>query len=310
MAGDYSRTCWGLMLAVAFAAPAFAQDGYPSHPRPLPTPLPASDIGPPAVSGWPAEELLPDQVLAEDPTIPALVDDVSPAEEATAAWYDPRWLFPGKFSGGAELGLNGSDGNSEALSLKTGFNFKHETDWDELDVNLAYNKATADGVETQHNSQFNANYERSIKDSRWNMFVRNSLLYDEFKPFDLRYAINAGVGYTIIKTETTKWKTRFGAGGSMEIGGPDDDWVKEAVFGTDFEKQLSDRQKFTFTGDYFPDWTDFENYRVVTQASYEILLNEEHNLNLKLSLNDQYDSTPNGAKPNDIFYSMVLLWKM
>ncbi len=40
------------------------------------------------------------------------------------------------------------------------------------------------------------------------------------------------------------------------------------------------------------------------------LLDEEANLSLKLSAQDRYDSTPNGLRPNDINYSILLLWKL
>ncbi len=312
------RCMLGMLLLAATATQALAQPPIAPYSGQTPSRLPATDEVTPVPSddsGWPVEEILPSQTLPEpilpDPAAEVLiVDEPMPLEEATRHWYDPRWMFPGKVSGGFELGLNGSDGNSEAFSMKTGFNFKHKTDWDEFAVDLAYNKATADGAQTQHNAQFNASYERSIKDSKWSLFLKDSTLYDEFKPYDLRVALNGGVSYTAIKTEATTWKVRFGAGGSVEIGGVSESWIPEGVLGTDFDKQLTDRQKISLTSDFFPDWRDASNYRVVTKASYEVLLDEVHNLNLKLSLNDQYDSTPNGAKPNDIFYSIVLLWKM
>jgi len=237
--------------------------------------------------------------------------EFTPIAQATESWVQPfEWFLPGKITGSVELGINGSDGNSEALSFKTGFELKHKTEVDELEFDLAYTKATADGTETQHNALFNASYERTLGGSKWNVFVKEALEYDEFKAFDLRLAINAGIGYHLMKNDITTWNMRLGAGASTEVGGPTDDWVPEGVIGTDFKRQLSKRQKVSLTGDYFPDLSDFANYRVVTKASYEVLLNEEYNLNLKLSINDRYDSTPNGRKPNDINYSVLLLWKM
>lgn len=297
-----------ILLAV-IGAQLVAQQPYAPYSSPLPPPLlPPLSASPLAsdVLGWPAEELLP-----AEPGAPPLVGDETMIAQATESWIDTyAWFLPGEISGGLELGINGSAGNSEALSFKTGFDLKHKTEADELKFNLTYNKATAYGVETQHNAIFNASYERMLGGSKWNLFVKEFVEYDEFKAFDLRIAINAGIGYHVIKTETTSWKTRFGAGGSTEIGGPNDNWVPEGVFGTDFERQLTKRQKCSLTSDYYPDWSDFTNYRVVTMASYEVMLNEEYNLNLKLSANDRYDSTPNGRKPNDINYSILLLWKM
>jgi hypothetical protein len=64
------------------------------------------------------------------------------------------------------------------------------------------------------------------------------------------------------------------------------------------------------TSDYYPAWEDFHDYRLVTNAYWEILLDDQTNLSLKLGAVDRYDSTPNGALPNDIDYFVTLLWKL
>ena len=52
--------------------------------------------------------------------------------------------------------------------------------------------------------------------------------------------------------------------------------------------------------DYFPEWADFSNYRLVSDVAWEYLLDEDGNLSLKLGANDRYDSTPNGREANDV----------
>jgi len=305
-----------VFLLAAVSAPASAQPPYQPYPATLPPPISPPANGTPlgqGVTEWPPEELLVPLPSVPLPAVPpeAIVGEDTAIAEATASWIEPyAWFLPGEITGGVELGINGSAGNSEAFSFKTGFDIKHKTKVDELAFDLTYNKATADGVETQHNALFNASYERSLGESKWNLFVKEFMEYDEFKAFDLRIALNAGIGYHVIENDTTTWKTRFGAGASTEIGGPNDNWVPEGVFGTDFERKLSKRQKIKLTSDYYPDWSNFSNYRVNTKASYEVLLSEENKLSLKLSAYDRYDSTPNGRKPNDINYSILLLWKM
>ena len=44
-----------------------------------------------------------------------------------------------------------------------------------------------------------------------------------------------------VKT-TSILSTRFGAGASQEIGAPNDDWVAEALFGFDADKQVNSRK--------------------------------------------------------------------
>jgi putative salt-induced outer membrane protein YdiY len=166
-------------------------------------------------------------------------------------------------------------------------------------------------VETQHYALFNGQYERLFRnDSPWSLFAKTILQYDEFRPFDLRLTVNGGVGYRFIKTDHLLLKGRLGAGASREFGGISDEWVPEAVFGADYEHQLTKKQKLVLNVDYFPAWGDFNDYRLLTVFAWEVVLDEEANLHFKLAINDQYDSTPDGSVPNDLNYSMMLLWKL
>ena len=156
----------------------------------------------------------------------------------------------------------------------------------------------------------NSRFDYKLGDSRWSLFQVTRLEYDEFKAFDLRLALNGGIGYAFIRTDTRTLTGRFGAGASREFGGLDDSWVPEAVFGIDYIHKLSDRQRLAITSDYYPSWEDFMDYRLVTQASWEIVLDQETNLSLKVGLLDRYDSTPQGLQHNDLDYFITLLWKI
>jgi len=238
---------------------------------------------------------------------PLLQDDVD--DDSFWGWpYD--WVRAVEWDGSLELGLNGSGGNSDAMSLRSGFDLNRRSDVDEFKIDLTYLKATASGIETQHNALFNTGYERFLGESRWTYFLKSGMEYDEFKAFDLRLVYNGGIGYHWVKTDTLKFKTRFGAGVSHEVNGPDDDWEPEAVYGADYEWKYSDRQKITAMVDYFPQWSDFGDYRLVTDFGWAVLLDEAANLSLKLSVKDRYDSTPNGRRPNDVDYAILLLWKL
>ena len=141
------------------------------------------------------------------------------------------------------------------------------------------------------------------------MYSKSELYYDEFKVFDLRLVLNGGLGYQWLKTDATSLGTRVGAGASREFGGVDDDWAPEANLGIDFEHQLTKVQKLTATVDYYPEFGDFSSYRVVADLGWQMVVDAEANLSLKLGILDQYDSTPNGARPNDVNYTMLLIWK-
>ncbi len=240
-------------------------------------------------------------------TAPGGPADASPTADASpmTAWFDPEiW------ENSIELGINGSEGNTQRLSFRTGSNLRRTTDTSVLAIDITYARTTANSIETQNNALLAVRHDWLFGESPWTVFAATTLEYDRFKAFDLRTAVNAGVGYQFIKNDATKLVGRFGSGFSREIGGPDDSYVPEAVLGIEFEHQLTKRQKLIAKSDFFPDWSDFAIYRIETTVGWEVLLDEEANLSLKVGVIDRYDSTPNGRKHNDFDYSLLLIWKL
>ncbi len=86
--------------------------------------------------------------------------------------------------------------------------------------------------------------------------------------------------------------------------------VPEALFGLNVKRQLTLRQHLEMAVEYLPDWGDFRKFRLETDAGWKITLDEEKNLSLKFELNDRYDNTPIGLRPNDLTYVALLAWKL
>ncbi len=224
-------------------------------------------------------------------------------------WYHfAYWFGPTPWNLGFELGINGAEGINQSLSFRTGGHLKRETEFWKFDTTLVYNKNTANDVETQNNSLLDVRIDRKLGESPWSLFILNQELYDEFQAYDLRVSLNSGVGYQFIDSEHIDLIGRFGAGASHEFGGPDDRWAYEALFGMEYDHELSKTQRLSAKVDYFPEWEDFDLYRVVTDIGWEIDLDRPGNLSLKFAIIDRYDSTPNGADPNEINYSVLLIW--
>lgn len=292
------RLTTGPKLAIAFALFSIALVAS-AHAQiePFPEDFSADPNGPMWIPPQDANSngIIPDEEIVYD-FEPAPVDS---------------WFTWSTWDASFEAGVNGSDGNSKTFNMHTGFDLKRETELSNSTVKFRYNNNYTNQVQTQNNAVMNLGHEWLFPDgSPWSAFLNTDLFYDQFKAFDLRLVMNGGLSYTHIKTERTTLKTRYGAGVSREFGGPDDSWVPEALLGITFERQLTDKQKLTATADYYPEWGNFNDYRFVTDISWELLIDEEANLSLKLNVNDQYDSTPNGAKPNDLYYALLLLWKI
>lgn len=270
----------------------------------------------------PAEELPAlgaekDPIEAEELAAPAAEeivgeeDSAAPALELTPEykWFQPAyWFGPTPWDIGIEFGINGTEGVNSSSSLRVGGHIKRKTeDW-KLNSSFVYNRNQNNGVETQNNALLDMRVDRLLEDSPWTLYFINQELYDEFQAFDLRVSINAGVGYQLIDQETFNLIGRFGPGTSREFGASDDFWNKELLFGIDYEHKLSPTQRFTAKVDYYPEWENFNLFRVVTDLGWEIDLDTLKNMSLKFSVVDRYDSTPNGAKANEINYSALLIF--
>lgn len=280
---------------------------------------------PPPGSGLPAPQssnLLfdpPPDLLSETDVPTGLLEETF--AEAIAAgeivpdrvplWYEPAYWFGFEpWDAGIEFGLNGSEGEKQALSLQSGGHIKRNTKRWKLDSSITYNKNTANGVETQHNGLVDLRVDRRMQDSPWSLYMIHQTLYDEFQAYDLRISINSGLGYQLVDTEYVELIGRFGAGTSREFGGPDNQWAPEALWGLDYEHAISPTQRVSAKVDYYPEWDNFNAYRVVSDMGWEIDLDQPQHLSLKISVVDRYDSTPNGVEPNLLNYAVLLIWSL
>lgn len=294
---QFAFVAFVLLLATLAPSECALGQGISLLPSTQPAPYSAPPSGP--------AEMIPAPEPQNGP-LPVADETLLPSETFLNESHWTPWLG---WDGAMELGLSGNSGNSESLSVRAGFNVSRKTEYNKLGLDIAYNYAATNGVEIKHNALMNLTDDVTLGQSRWTLFGKMGLEYDEFKAFDLRFSTSGGVGFRFIKNDVATLTGRFGAGASREFGGPDDDWAPEAVFGFDYEHQLTKMQKFTAKVDYLPEWTDFERYRVASEFAWVMALDAPKNLSLKLSVTDQYDSTPNGLDPNDINYSLLLLWK-
>jgi len=232
--------------------------------------------------------------------------------EPEARWYErPFSLMPKPWDTSVELGLNGSSGTSDSFSMRTGFTSKRESKFSKLDTSLYYNRTGSGGDITQNNAQFDFRNDWLLDEkSPWTLFAQNNEFYDQFKDFDLQMNLDAGIGYRFYHEKELTLIGRVGGGTSREFGGVDDRWVPESLFGIEYSQQLNAMQKVYAKVDYFPEWDQVGEFRLVADTGWEVVLTRPSNLSLKVSATDRYDSTPNGAEPQLLNYSVLLLLKL
>lgn len=258
--------------------------------------LPAPDSGPPAVLPEPANVTSP----SDKPLAPVGV------EEIEWDFWSPTFWDP--WEGNVELGLNGTDGNTETFNVRLGGLAKRKTEFRSEQIQVTSIQKRANGVTTANTALIDSRIDWPIPSSKFNTFVHTLVEYDQFKAFDCRISGDTGVGYEFIQNDITTLIGRMGLSASHEIGGPNNKTNPELLFGSEYKHKFNETHQISAQMSYYPNVTDFTDFRLNSQASWQIVLSSVHNLSLKLSIIDRYDSTPEGAKPNDLDYSTLLLW--
>jgi putative salt-induced outer membrane protein YdiY len=260
------------------------------------------------------EELLPEPTDSPSGELPASggpdLKQHLPADNPF--WYAPRyWIGPQPWETSIEFGLNGSSGTSDSLSIQAGGTVLRESRFSKLDLDTKYNRTTKGGAATQNNADLDVRNDWLLDEaSPWTLYGTGNLFYDEFQAFDLQTSANTGIGYRFVHRPALEWIGRVGGGMSREIGGPDDRWVPESLLGLEYMQRMSALQKVSAKVDYYPEWDEVGEFRLLAEAAWETALVQPSNVSLKVSASDRYDSTPSGADPHLVNYSVLLLIKL
>ena len=306
----------GTLCAQTDPAPVLA----PPAPAPTPTgAVPPSEPWQPPASGiFKAPAELPVGELPA-PTTPEPTPSADTAgvvagvvADQTSPWYSPvLWLGPAPWDSGIELGINGSSGTSDSLSIRTGAYIKRESRFSKLDFSSDYNLTMNGGKSTQDNAQLDVTQDWLIDESSpWTLFAATDVFFDKFAAYDLQTNMNLGVGYRFVHTPELELMARLGGGALREFGGPENEWKPESLLGFEYSQKVTQTQKFYGKLDYYPEWDQVGEYRLVADTGWEIELVQPSNLSLKISATDRYDSTPDGVNPHLVNYSVLLLLKL
>ncbi len=240
--------------------------------------------------------VVPANVHAQVETVIEEGEIVELVEEA------PAW------KGSFAAGFNGKTGNSQNLDLNFAVNVTRESDFATSNFVGNYFYASNDVLTTTDRwfSQFRQ--EIKLKNPRWSWFNQVGVEIDRFKDFDYRVALHTGLSFKVIDEDVRKLKLRFGGGASREVESINDDWSPELQFGADWERKLFENTRVYATVDYFPDVSEFADYRLNTNAGLDFLVDAKRNINFRIFAQNRYDSTPpTGNEESDLDYGAALV---
>lgn len=212
------------------------------------------------------------------------------------------------WTGSVAAGLNGKSGNSQNLDMNMALNLARETETAHTTLLATYFYSTNEVATVTDRFFGQARQERKLCKSRLSMYVQPAFEWDRFKAFDYRIAFHSGLSFEVYKLEDRSLNLRLGSGASKEVGGVNDMWSPELQFGADWERQLTETLKLFLTTDYYPNFEDFLDYRLNTNAGLEFVVDAERNINFRMFTFNRYDSTPaTGNLENDIDYGVALV---
>lgn len=255
---------------------------------------------------------------------PAQIGGVAPAadEDADPETADaPAAAAPDdddderKWSGAIDLAANGTGGNSDAESVRTSFSLRGEDERaiDTLEIVYRWGKSqpsdASKSTTNTNNKVIRGRHEWLLQESKWRPFVQASYETDEFTDYDSRTAVAAGVGYPVIDEEKESLLFRAGVGAAKTSGSDDDNsWNAEALVGGDYRKDINDASRFEATVEVYPNLEE-KGYRGIANAHYITAINpdgEGNPWNLKLGVENKYDSEPGTARAWDYSWYMGL----
>jgi putative salt-induced outer membrane protein YdiY len=216
----------------------------------------------------------------------------------------PKWKFR------AELGVNGTSGNTRTQDLRAAIGALLETDSERWKFDAVFNKSKTDGEVTKKNFYLQGLHDWLFKDSPWLIFVAARYDWDEFQPWDSRISVGGGLGYALVNTDQTKLRLRAGFFETMEKGGPNDgEWRPEGMLGAEGTHKLTKSQTLEGAFFWFPDLQNSGEYRILASASWSVKLSD-NGLSLKAGVEEEYDTHKEAPfEREDVKYFVALLYE-
>jgi len=210
------------------------------------------------------------------------------------------------WSGEAELGINGSEGNTDNQTIRANARLTRRRELDIWDTRFNYSYETENNDATEDKRSLLSIYDWLEPGSPWRTYVAGKGEKDRFKDYDYRYSVNAGRAYEFIKNDTTESVGRAGVGWQTQIGGQEDGTDPQGLVAWQFEHAFSDRQGYEHFVSWAPLLNQMDDYILNVRAAWRIDLSDTDPWYLKLGADWDHESEPGDAKANDVDYFAMI----
>lgn len=207
------------------------------------------------------------------------------------------------FKNTLSLGMTLTDGNSDTL-LANG-SLLSEGEKESLGSFRAglegnYGESTVDGEKdkTVDNAKLFGNVKKTLSPRTFG-YLDGSVLYDDVAEVDYRAVLSPGLGAYLVKNASTAFSLEAGPAYVWERVNEENDDYLALRFAERLTHELSKTARVWQSAEYLPKADDFSDYLLAAEVGAEAALNAH--LNLRLVLQDKYDSTPgDDLEKNDL----------
>jgi putative salt-induced outer membrane protein YdiY len=251
-----------------------------------------------------------DTVVIEHPqlgTMRLALDDlkIDTGKPPKKGWFDTNFMRG--WNRNINMGLNGTIGDNNATNLTIGYNFNYADDFKRWRFTGRYFYNKSDDGDGDNNARIDLRRDWLVPLSRWFGYAAFRYQFDQFESWQHRTTLSGGPGLHLLQTERHLLDTTVGLAFTREFGDRQTQ-TGEGVWGVEYAWQISERQKFTFSNDFFPEFTpNAGEFRNFTVSEYSIVLSNEPVLKWTLGIQNDYETDIEpGDKENDFRYYMAL----
>jgi putative salt-induced outer membrane protein YdiY len=200
-------------------------------------------------------------------------------------------------------GMTLTDGNSETMQANGSLVTEGQKEGlgsvrAGVEANYGQNTVSNQDNTTVNNARGFANVKKTITPRTFG-YLDGSIVHDEIADIRYRVTVGPGLGVYLVKNDNTKLSVEAGPSYVWEeVEGVRDDYFA-VRFAERFDQVLSATAKLWQSAEYLPKADDFGDYLLSAELGVEAAMTTR--LNLRLVLQDRYDSTPGtGLKENDL----------
>ena len=241
--------------------------------------------------------------VEEEPALAALQEE-DEAGEGEPAPDEGEWKSK------VVVGAGATTGNTDNQSFHAGLSSLRERVAERTEIDLHYYYGATDGDRTENRFTAGLLQDWLVADSPWLYFAKARYDYDEFNSWEQRVAVHAGVGYEFIDREDLSLVGRVGLGLIKEVNSANDGIRPEGLLGLDLRWDITERQTLEAGTTLYPDLGDLGEFRTISYARWDVLVDEASNLSFNIGVEHEYQSVVDpGREKNDFRITAGLLFE-